>query len=352
MHKPMLLALAPMKDVTDLAFIKTLNDLNSLPDYFITEYFRTVAHHKKMAPHIMRSIDENPTGRPIYGQLVGQEPEFLVRDALNLMKHACAGVDLNMGCPAPIVCRRGAGGGMLRTPGAMDAALGALRDALPAGAFSVKCRLGYETPDEFERILPVIARHAPDRVCIHARTVKEGYRSPVHPEWVLWAARELKCPVIANGNIVDTETAAAWVRLASPAGLMIGRAALRNPWIFSHLRAHFRGEHAASPVFRDVLHYIRRLHERTLEMQEHYVEEKHIHRMKKYLVYTARGLPPLFDHQMKRARTTRDFMRLCEDILDRDTPFPLTPPEDTHLFAHFPALLRQEKACLPPGIQV
>lgn len=232
MHKPMLLALAPMKDVTDLAFIKTLNDLNSLPDYFITEYFRTVAHHKKMDPYIMRSIDENPTGRPIYGQLVGQEPEHLVRDALNLMNHACAGVDLNMGCPAPIVCRRGAGGGMLRSLRAMDSALGALRDSLPAGGFSVKCRLGYETPDEFERILPVIARHAPDRVCIHARTVREGYRSPVHPEWVKWAVETLKCPVIANGNIVDTQTAEAWVRLAAPAGLMAGRTALRNPWIF------------------------------------------------------------------------------------------------------------------------
>lgn len=65
MHRPMLLALAPMKDVTDLAFLNTLKDLNSLPDYFITEYFRTVAHHKKMSPYILRSIDENPTGRPI-----------------------------------------------------------------------------------------------------------------------------------------------------------------------------------------------------------------------------------------------------------------------------------------------
>ena len=78
----MLLALAPMKDVTDLAFLNTLKDLNSLPDYFITEYFRTVAHHKKMSPYILRSIDENPTGRPIYGQLVGHEPEYLARDAL------------------------------------------------------------------------------------------------------------------------------------------------------------------------------------------------------------------------------------------------------------------------------
>ena len=184
----MLLALAPMKDVTDLAFLNTLKDLNSLPDYFITEYFRTVAHHKKMSPYILRSIDENPTGRPIYGQLVGHEPEYLARDAQVLMEHACAGVDLNMGCPAPIVCRRNAGGGMLRSLKAMDAALGALRDVLPPGAITDKCRLGYETPDEFERILPVIASHSPDRVCIHARTVREGYRSPVHPEWVKWAA--------------------------------------------------------------------------------------------------------------------------------------------------------------------
>lgn len=99
MHRRMLLALAPMKDVTDLAFLKTLKDLNSLPDYFITEYFRTVAHHKKMSPYILRSIDENPTGRPIYGQLVGHEPEYLARDALALMEHDCAGVDLNMAAP-------------------------------------------------------------------------------------------------------------------------------------------------------------------------------------------------------------------------------------------------------------
>ena len=264
MHRRMLLALAPMKDVTDLAFLKTLKDLNSLPDYFITEYFRTVAHHKKMSPYILRSIDENPTGRPIYGQLVGHEPEYLARDALALMEHDCAGVDLNMGCPAPMVCRRNAGGGMLRSLKAMDAALGALRDVLPAGAFTVKCRLGYENPDEFERILPVIAAHTPDRVCIHARTVREGYRSPVHPEWVKWAVEALDCPVVANGNIVDAATADAWVRLARPAGLMIGRAALRNPWIFSQLYDRFQGRVPASPTFRDVLHYIRRLHERTL----------------------------------------------------------------------------------------
>lgn len=265
MHRRMLLALAPMKDVTDLAFLKTLKDLNSLPDYFITEYFRTVAHHKKMSPYILRSIDENPTGRPIYGQLVGHEPEYLARDALALMEHDCAGVDLNMAAP-PDGVQEKRRRGHAALPEGHGRGPGALRDVLPAGAFTVKCRLGYETPDEFERILPVIAAHTPDRVCIHARTVREGYRSPVHPEWVKWAVEALDCPVVANGNIVDAATADAWVRLARPAGLMIGRAALRNPWIFSQLHARFQGSAPASPTFRDVLHYIRRLHERTLEM--------------------------------------------------------------------------------------
>lgn len=340
MHRRMLLALAPMKDITDLAFIQTLNDLNSLPDYFVTEYFRTVAHHHKLSPHILRSIDDNPTGRPIYGQLVGHDPECLVRDARALMNHACAGVDLNMGCPAPIVCRRGAGGGMLRSLYGMDAALGALRDALPAGAFTVKCRLGYESPDEFERILPVIARHSPDRLCIHARTVREGYRTPVHPEWVKLAVETMTCPVIANGNIVNTATADAWVRQTRPAGLMVGRAVLRYPWIFARLRHHFLGQTAPAVSYRHLLGYIRRLYEHTRTLQEgDYEEEKHIHHLKKYLIYTARGLPEEFDHRMKRASTERVFMQLCESVLDNDTPFPETPPEDTRLFAHFQALL-------------
>ncbi len=338
----MQLALAPMKDVTDLAFLRTLNDLDSLPDFFITEYFRTVAHHKKLTPYILRSIDENPTPCPIYGQLVGAEPEYLARDARALMQHeGCAGVDLNMGCPAPIVCRRNAGGGMLKSLKGIDAALGALRDALPEGCFTVKCRIGYDSPDEFERILPIIAKHCPDRVSIHARTVAEGYRSAVHPDRVKDAVETLQCPVIANGNIVDIETALAWVRLTTPAGLMIGRAALRNPWIFTQLRSVFKGEPILLPTYRHLLTYVRSLFEHTLEMQDHYVEEKHIHRLKKYLIYTSRGLPEEFDHHMKRAKTTQAFMAICEQVLDNDTPFPLTPPADTHLFAHFSELLSQ-----------
>ena len=228
----------------------------------------------------------------------------------------------------------------------------------PMGDFLVQCAkrlIRAEKPDVIISTIPV----ASDIITAYKEKTGDTITLvtcitdiSVHPEWVKWAAGMLKCPVVANGNIVDAATAEAWVRLARPAGLMIGRAALRNPWIFSQLHSRFQGHPAADLTFRNVLHYIRRLYERTREMQEHYVEEKHIHRMKKYLVYTARGLPDTFDHYMKRAKTARDFMRICEDILDNDAPFAPTPPEDTHLFAHFHTLLAQEEACLPPGIQV
>ena len=86
----MILALAPMKDVTDLAFLLTLHELGTLPDYFITEYFRTVPHHKKLNPYILGSITKNPTGKPVWGQLVGTDPHSLARDAKKLMENGAA----------------------------------------------------------------------------------------------------------------------------------------------------------------------------------------------------------------------------------------------------------------------
>ncbi len=98
----------PMKDVTDLAFLKTLKDLNSLPDYFITEYFRTVAHHKRCRHTSCAPLMKIPRGAPFTASSWAMS-RYLARDALALMEHDCAGVDLNMG-PAPMVCRRNAGG--------------------------------------------------------------------------------------------------------------------------------------------------------------------------------------------------------------------------------------------------
>ena len=107
-----LTALAPMQDVTDLAFMRVISHYGA-PDYFFTEFFRVHAqsHPEK---HILRSLDENRTGRPIFAQLIGEDVHHLVRTATDLLRHPVAGIDLNLGCPAPKVYKKNVGGGLLR----------------------------------------------------------------------------------------------------------------------------------------------------------------------------------------------------------------------------------------------
>src|SRR5258706_10614760 len=123
-----ILALAPMQDVTDLPFMKLMTAYGGADLYF-TEYFRVYAT-SNLDWHILQSITENPTGRPVIAQMIGNDIPSLVRTARELQEYPIAAVDLNLGCPAPVVYRKCAGGGLLREPKRVDEILGALRDAV------------------------------------------------------------------------------------------------------------------------------------------------------------------------------------------------------------------------------
>src|SRR5688500_9475898 len=180
-----------MQDVTDLPFMRLMAQYGG-PDVFVTEYFR-VTPDSKLEPPILRSITENETGRPVIAQMIGQDLAALVRTAKELLQHPVAGIDLNLGCPAPIVCRKDAGGGLLRSPERVNEIVGALRDAIP-GRFTVKTRVGYHDAEEFPQLLEVFRRHAIDLLTIHGRTVLERYQTSVHPDCVKLAVDTLPCP--------------------------------------------------------------------------------------------------------------------------------------------------------------
>src|SRR5437870_5740206 len=132
-----ILALAPMQDVTDLPFLDLMTRFGGADVYF-TEYFR-VHETSNLDKQILRSITENPTGRPVIAQMIGNDVPSLVRTARDLQQYPIAAVDLNLGCPAPVVYRKCAGGGLLREPARVDGILGALRDAIqPPFKFTVK----------------------------------------------------------------------------------------------------------------------------------------------------------------------------------------------------------------------
>src|SRR5262249_22888581 len=122
------LALAPMQDVTDLAFWRLMSRYGGA-DVYYTEYFRVHAT-SNLDKYILQSITANPTGQPVTAQMIGNDIAALVRTARELEQYPIVAVDLNLGCPAPVVYRKCAGGGLLREPERVDAILGALRDAV------------------------------------------------------------------------------------------------------------------------------------------------------------------------------------------------------------------------------
>ena len=327
-----LLALAPMQDVTTLNFMRVIARRGG-PDAYWTEYFRV---HGDSRPEkwILRSITENPTGRPVVAQLIGNDAIALVRTAKELQKYPVAAIDLNLGCPAPVVYRKCAGGGLLREPRRIDAILAALRDAVTI-PFTVKTRIGFESPAEFDALLPLFAKHPIDLLTIHARTVKQMYRPGVRYDLIARAVQELKCPVLANGNVHSAAQAKQLLAETGARGLMIGRGAIRNPWLFDQIRAGLRGEKVRRPTGRDVLAYVRELREG--EFTPDVKESAQVQRMKKFMNFIGEGIHEKFLFEIRRVTTAADFICVCENFLDHDRPLALEPPVASETPLELPA---------------
>jgi tRNA-dihydrouridine synthase len=347
-------ALAPMQDVTTLEFMRVIARYGG-PDVYWTEFFRV---HGDSRPEkwILDSITKNPIGKPVVAQLIGNDIPALVRNAKLLQQYPVAAIDLNLGCPAPIVYRKCAGGGLLREPQKIDAILGALRDAVTI-PFTVKTRIGFESAEEFDALLPIFAKHPIDLLTVHARTVKQMYRPGVRYDLIARAARELRCPVLANGNVHGATQAQQLLVETGVRGLMIGRGGIRNPWLFDQIRAQLRGEKIKLPTGRDVLAYIRELWDNEItpacvaeagvpkfqpdsaaagnqiltgntsaRRRPGVPESAQVMRMKKFMNFIGEGVDEKFLFEIRRVATAADFFRVCEDYLVHDEPMTLEPP--------------------------
>tara|TARA_B100000965_G_scaffold349735_1_gene323072 strand:- start:6228 stop:7289 length:1062 start_codon:yes stop_codon:yes gene_type:complete len=313
-------ALAPMQDVTTLPFMKVVAACGA-PDYFFTEYFR-VHEHSRLEPHILESITENPSERPVFAQMIGESLPDLGRTVRDLLKYPVAGVDLNMGCPAPKVYKKNVGGGLLRDPKRVDAVLGFLREHI-SGLFTVKMRIGFDSTEHFDALLDLINKHKVDLLSLHGRTVKEMYRSEVHYDFIQHAAERAECPVLANGNITSAEKARTVLNETGAWGVMIGRSAIRNPWIFRQFRELMAGEEAVfAPTLADVRAYVELLREATNGPTMN--DMRHASRMKKLLNFVGQGVDAegLFLKAMRRAQSLCELLKICDTHLLQEPSIP------------------------------
>jgi tRNA-dihydrouridine synthase B len=326
-------ALAPMQDVTDLCFMNVIAEYGC-PDYFFTEYFR-VHESSRLDKPILRSIVENTTGKPIFAQMIGESIADLVRIAKLLSHYPVAGIDLNMGCPAPRIYRKNVGGGLLRDPDKIDRILGELR-ANVTGRLTIKMRIGFEDTSEFDRVLDLIDKHDIDLLSLHGRTVKEAYHGAVHYDSIAHAVQRLRCPVLANGNVSSAATAMAVLSQTHAAGVMIGRSAIRNPWIFSQIRQALSGQEITVVVLEQVREYIDRLYQ--MPTAQAVPEKSRISHLKMYLNYIGQSVDAEgnFLREMRRAKTEIELFDICDRYL-------LTDPQSVFLPEPYPGIFARPK---------
>ena len=173
---------APMEGMTD-GILRSVHqkmfggvDVYCLPFHKLTQTMSLLTREK-------RDIDpEENKGLNVLPQALTRDPEQLLAwlEYVKGLGYSCA--DLNLGCPSATVTKRGRGSGMLRDPASLESFLDSVfSKTLPTG-LSVKTRIGYEQPEEWGRILDILAKYPFDHVTIHVRTMKELYTEAFHPE--------------------------------------------------------------------------------------------------------------------------------------------------------------------------
>ncbi len=176
-----------------------------------------------------------PQERPVALQLFGSDPQIMHQAARLVAGMPVDLVDVNLGCPAKKIRRQGAGSALLEDPLLASEVVAATVQASIAPV-TVKLRLGFKS-DQLEELLPGILKAGISAVCLHARTAKQGFAGVA--DWDAIARLKAWCPVpvIGNGDVRSGGQAVAMLRQTGCDGVMIGRAALGNPWIFERALA-------------------------------------------------------------------------------------------------------------------
>ncbi|NOZ75442.1 MAG: tRNA dihydrouridine synthase DusB [FCB group bacterium] len=188
--------------------------------------------------------------RPIGIQIFGDDPEVMAQAAQKIVKRFAPDlIDINYGCPVPKVTKRGAGSAALKDLGLMDEITSAVVAAVTPIPVSVKMRAGWDSHSiVIPEAGPRLEARGAKAITLHPRTTVQDYSGKA--DWSL--IRELKSavsiPVIGNGDVQSAEDYFEMVKATGCDGVMIGRAALGNPWIFAEIKAALEGD--PTPIAR------------------------------------------------------------------------------------------------------
>ena len=233
------IALGPMAGVTDWAYRTICAELGA--GITVTEMVssRALVYKDKKSAGLLRKNSGSLCG----AQIFGNDPAIMAEAAvLALEISGCDFLDINMGCPMPKIANSGDGCGLMRTPELAGDIVAAVAKAVKVPV-TVKCRLGW---DKSSINVLDFTKRMEDKgaamVTVHGRTRGMLYSGVADWDAITKVKQQLSIPVIANGDITGGESALKCIRRTGADGIMIGRAAFGDPWIFSEVKAALAGQ--------------------------------------------------------------------------------------------------------------
>ena len=236
--------MAPMAGVTDRAFRQICRDCGAALTVSEMISTRALLFQDKKTRQLLQLA---PNEKPGWIQIFGHEPESMAEGAVKALEISGAELlDINMGCPAPKIVRGGDGSALMRDPKQASAVIRAVVDAVSVPV-TVKFRKGWDEESvnylDFARMVQDSGASA---VTLHGRTRTQMYAGQADWDAIAQVKQTLRIPVIANGDVSSPEDARRILAHTGADGVMIGRGALGNPWLFAQCQAMDDGKEIPS----------------------------------------------------------------------------------------------------------
>jgi len=239
---PSVVVQSPMANCTDLPFRLIARQKGMKFAYLEMVSAHALIHENRKTLELMKSLPED---RPVGAQLVGCDPEVMGKAAAIIESMGCYDlIDINFGCPVPKVTGNGGGSSLPREPGKAREIFRAIVRNVKTLPVTVKMRLGYTDASGKEAgvIAKIAEEEGLDAVAVHGRTREQKYQGVADYEAIRRVKDSVKIPVFGNGDVVDGASAIRLRNVSGVDGVMIGRGALGNPWIYKEVEWALAGK--------------------------------------------------------------------------------------------------------------
>lgn len=311
------LILAPMAGVTDLPFRFLCREQGAGMVCMEMVSAKAVSFHNKNTEKLMQT---SPGEHPVSLQLFGSEPDIISEIAREIEERPFDILDLNMGCPVPKIVGNGEGSALMREPKLVEAIVSKTVRATKKPV-TVKIRKGFDEDHvNAVEIAKIAEASGAAAVAVHGRTREQYYAGQADWDIIRQVKEAVKIPVIGNGDVDSPQKAKELLTETGCDGIMIGRAARGNPWIFHQILTYLEtGELEEKPSMETVREMVLRHARMQVEYKGDYTG---IREMRKHVSWYTTGYP----HSARlraRINSVESLGELEELIIDKNLSFKL-----------------------------